>query len=101
MTTHRIPDGDTVPVEPPKKKHHVFWWIFAAIQVLFLIWVIAGATTVPGTGGKCNGLSHSDCVTAHEAGGTIGVALLVAFWVATDVIVGGSYAIYRLAKRGK
>lgn len=101
-TPPQVPDGDTVPVAPaPKKRHRVFWWTFVAIQLLFLAWVIAGATTVPGTGGSCQGLDHSTCVSAHETGGTIGVALLVILWAVTDIIVGGSYAIYRLTRKSR
>ena len=35
--------GYTQP--PPRKRRRVFVWVFLAVQVLFVIWVIAGAAS--------------------------------------------------------
>jgi hypothetical protein len=100
--------------QQPKKKRRVFPWVFLAIQAIFLIWLIVGIH------GNVNHLSsHSaadcrahnnyffgslkECVntsnSATEVGTTIGAGLVIGLWVATDVIVGGSYLIWRVAKR--
>ena len=35
---------ETATVQTPaRKRKRVFWWVFLGIQILFLVWVIAGA----------------------------------------------------------
>lgn len=106
--------------EAPRKRRRVFLWVFLGIQALFVIWIITAVATVH-TGptqaqlvqGCYNGhwyplfKSQADCVKhyggalndAGTAGKAIGVGLIIAFWVAVDVILGISYGIYRLARR--
>lgn len=81
---------------PPKKRKRVFMWFFLAIQVLFLIWIIAGA----------NSASHSNhcgadqtCQNATDAGTAIGVVLIIIFWAIVDVILGITYMVVRLSRR--
>ncbi|MGV9497685.1 hypothetical protein ACWDQ0_05380 [Streptomyces sp. NPDC003642] len=72
------------------------------MQILFLIWVIAAAATSSGTPEECRGLTGDNlelCEDANDLGTTIGVGLIVAFWVAADFILALTYAIYRLASR--
>ncbi|MGC0205101.1 MULTISPECIES: hypothetical protein [Streptomyces] len=72
------------------------------MQILFLIWVITGAATSSGTPEECRGLTGDNlelCEDANDLGTTIGVGLIVAFWVAADFILALTYAIYRLASR--
>jgi hypothetical protein len=98
----------------------VFLWVFLGIQALFLIWISVGVATVH-TGptqaqlaqGCYNGnwyplfKSQADCVMhyggalndAGTAGKAIGVGLIIAFWVAVDLILGICYGIYKLARR--
>ncbi|MDT3727808.1 hypothetical protein ROS62_24185 [Streptomyces sp. DSM 41972] len=90
------------PQPPPKKKHRVFLWVFLAIQVVFLIWVIWGIAQGSGTPEQCRGRTGDDldlCNSASDAGTAIGVWLVIAVWAAVDVILGITYAIYRLAAR--
>ena len=87
-----------IPAKPPKKKR-IFLWFFLAIQVLFLVWVIAGASTGSGQPTDCGNLSAQACNDTSDAGTAIGVALLIVFWCVVDFILGVGYAIYRLAKR--
>jgi hypothetical protein len=95
--------------------------VFIGIQVLFIIWIIAGVAS-HGTGpssaqqaaqncanGGWQGLfkSYSDCMThyqvalndAADTGKGLGVALIVVLWCVVDFLVGGTYAIWRLATR--
>jgi hypothetical protein len=107
--------------EAPRKRRRVFLWVFLAIQALFLIWIIAGVASKPGgptvaqqvaqqcSNGGWQGLfkSQADCTKhyavalndATDTGKGIGVAIIVALWVAVDVILGIGYGIYRLARR--
>ncbi|MEU9731115.1 hypothetical protein [Streptomyces sp. NPDC048002] len=90
------------PTPQPKKRRPVFLWIFLAIQILFLIWVITGAASGSGTPEECRGLTGSDldlCEDAGDVGTTIGVGLIIGLWAAVDIILGFSYVVYRLATR--
>ncbi|MFP5068719.1 hypothetical protein ACLFMI_03510 [Pseudonocardia nantongensis] len=81
------------PVEPPKKKRHVFRWVFLGIQALFLAWIIGGMSA---TGPACApNLSAEACQAAQGIGTGIGVALIVALWIAVDFILGITYLIFR------
>ncbi|MCX5559301.1 hypothetical protein [Streptomyces sp. NBC_00038] len=90
------------PAPPPRKRRRIFFWIFLAVQILFLIWVIAGAASGSGTPESCSGLTGDSlqlCKDASDIGTTIGVGLVIAFWVATDFILALTYVIYRMASR--
>jgi hypothetical protein len=87
--------SDETVASKPKKKRHVFRWVFLAIQVLFLVWIIAGAS---GNSDNCAG-EVGDALDACQAGtavGTgIGIALIIGLWVAVDIILGITYLIVR------
>lgn len=90
------------PRPAPKKRRRVFLWIFLAVQVLFLVWVITGAASGSGTPEDCRGLTGDDlrlCEDAGDAGTVIGVGLVIGLWAAVDVILGFTYVVYRLASR--
>ncbi|MFF1380698.1 hypothetical protein [Streptomyces sp. NPDC058308] len=85
-----------------RASHRVFFWVFLAIQVLFLIWVVAGLASGSGASESCSGLSGDGlkvCEDAGDVGTTIGVGLIVGFWLATDFIVALTYAVYRISAR--
>lgn len=84
---------------PPKKKRRIFLWVFLTIQVLFIIWIIAGASGGAGTPEDCASLSEEACNAASDVGTGIGVFLVFVFWVIVDFILAVTYGIYRLAKR--
>jgi hypothetical protein len=107
-----------------KKRKRVFLWVFLGIQILFIIWVIAGTASSSHSGASahtqaiqyCHAnwrtafyASYDSCVTqygntlndASDAGKGIGVGLVIGLWCAVDIIVGGSYAVYRLARRSR
>lgn len=107
------------PRQAPRKRRRVFMWVFLAIQVLFIAWVVAGAatSTAPPHSQIVSGCynhhwwplfkSQADCVThyggaLHDAGNVgkgLGIAVVVIIWVAVDIILGISYGVYRLATR--
>lgn len=79
----------------PRKRRHIFRWVFLAIQILFLVWIISGVTS---TSGNCDG-KVGDTLTACQAGtavGTgIGIALIIGLWVTVDIIIGVTWLIFR------
>jgi hypothetical protein len=103
----------------PYKQHRVFLWVFLAVQVIFIIWLIAGGTshTSPSAtdiaswcgDGKWNPLysSYQACVAdagsslqaAATVGKGIGMGLIVTLWVVVDFLLAVTYGIYRLARR--
>ena len=77
----------------------MFWWLDAAAQVAFAVWIISGCVTgshsssdcISALGSQtCQGVTHAACDTA--------MAIIVAIWVSFDVIVCGTYTVYRLEK---
>jgi hypothetical protein len=109
------------PASGPRKKRRVFLWVFLAVQVLFLIWIItgvaehpAGPTAAQQAAQQCanNGWyplfkSQADCQVhyanglneAGDVGKGLGVAVIVAVWFVVDFFLGLGYGIYRLASR--
>jgi len=105
----------------PRKRRRIFLWVFLAIQAIFVLWLIVGLAS-KGSGpsvasqtasvcanGGWQGLfkSHADCmkhyaVALHDAGDAgkgLGAAIIIAFWMVVDVILGIGYGVYRLARR--
>lgn len=108
------------PAPQQRRKRRVFLWVFLAVQVLFIVWIIAGMATThtaPTQAQLAQGCynhnwyplfkSQADCVThyggaltdAGNAGKAIGVGLVVVFWLVVDFLLGIGYGIYRLARR--
>ncbi len=97
---------------PPRRRRRVFPWVFLAIQALFVIWVIAGVagggSIDSGAAAYCHAhpsqfLPFSQCVSDYgggeKVGAAIGLGLVVALWALVDIILGISYAVWRLARR--
>ena len=117
--THAQPQSQLSAPAAPRRKRRVFLWVFLAIQVLFLIWIIAGAASSgPSTAAQAASLcdhhawfplykSQAACLAdsgrlLHEATDTgkgLGIALIVVFWCVVDFLVGFGYLIYRVASR--
>jgi len=85
--------------ETPKKKKRVFLWTFLAVQALFLLWIIAGASSAGGSPTDCGTLDATTCNDLESVGTGIGVFIVLVFWVIVDFLLAVGYGIYRLAKR--
>jgi uncharacterized membrane protein len=85
---------------PParRKRRRVFMWFFLAVQVIFVIWIIAAIASVH-HGSSCANLTAQECASARDVGSTIGFGLVIGLWVAVDVILGIVYIVVRLARR--
>jgi hypothetical protein len=117
--------GQAPPAAPPRRKRRrVFLWIFLAIQLILIVWIIAGVAATRHTAptdaqmaqnSSAHGpnsvlllyKSRADCMAhysrvlsdASGAGRGLGVAVVVVLWIVIDFLVGVPYAIYRLARR--
>ena len=98
----------------PYKRRRIFLWVFLAIQVIFIIWLVDGTTS---TGSSINasvvaqchqqaasmGMTQAQCVNflggASKVGTTVGAAVVVIVWVVVDFLLAVTYGIYRLARR--
>lgn len=98
MTDQIERQADATPA-PTKKRRRIFLWFFLVIQTLFVVMLITGVNAVNNGPGDCGTLDPASCKDAHAAGATIGVGLLITLWMATDVILGFTYLVYRLASR--
>lgn len=102
------------PARAPRRKRRVFLWVFLAIQLMFIIWLIAG-TASTGSGinasvvAQCHhqaagmGMTQAQCVSflggAAKTGTAIGAGLVVVVWLVVDFFLGVGYVIYKLASR--
>lgn len=62
---------------PPSKGNRVFWWVFLAIQVMFLGWVIYAGVSLPQNG----------------------IGIQMGLWAVTDVILVAINLIWQLPRR--
>lgn len=83
---------------PVKKRRRIFPWFYLLVNILFLVWIIVGASS-GGDASNCGTLSQQACNDAQNVGKGIGAALIIGLWVAFDVIVGFIYLMFRLAGR--
>lgn len=91
----------TVPstTNPPKKKKRIFMWFFLAVQVLFIIWLIAGIGSSSGDATDCGSLSQQTCNDAEDVGTGIGVILILVLWAFVDFLLFIPWVVIKLARR--
>lgn len=88
----------STPITGPKHHRRIFPWIFFAVQLIFVLWIILGAHS--GSSTHCDPtLTARTCSQVHQAGTAIGVGIIIFLWAAVDIILGVGYGIYRLARR--
>ncbi len=69
------------------------------MQVLFLVWIIGGASGASGVQDDCGSLSAEACDAASDIGTGSGVVMIIGLWMVVDFLLGVGYAVYRLANR--
>lgn len=83
----------------------IFSWVIVAFNLLMLVWIIAGAATASSAAGcghaqaiagiETAKQAASSCHAAADVGTAIGVAALIAVWVAGDIILGVLWLVTR------
>jgi hypothetical protein len=69
-------DTSQPPRQPPRKRKRVFAWVFLAIQVIFLGWVIYAGVSAPQKG----------------------LGIQMGLWALTDILLGAIYMIRQLPR---
>ena len=73
-------------------------WFIMVIQVLFIVWIVAGTSSATS---NCDGLIGSDlelCQAGTAIGAGIGIAFIIFLWAIVDIILG---VIWLITNRGQ
>lgn len=76
-------------------KWRIFTWVILVINILFLVWVIAGGSS---TANNCNGLTGQEldvCQAGTAVGASIGIGIIIFLWALVDVILGVLWLVTR------
>jgi hypothetical protein len=73
-------DSQPPQVQPPRTRRRVFVWVYLAIQVIFLCWVIYAGVSLP------------------QSGPSPGVGPQMGLWFLTDVIIAAICGICQLRR---
>lgn len=79
----------------PKKRPRIFRWFFLAVQIGFLVWIIAGVNDASDNCVGEVGASLEACQAGTTVGAGIGVALVIGLWLAVDFILAITWLIFR------
>ena len=83
-------------VRYPTPKRRFFRWLFLAIQLGFVGWIVDGLVSTSSDLHKCGTDVFSQvCKDAVNTGRGAGVAIIVAIWVALDMILGMTWLVWR------
>jgi len=77
---------DSMPA--PRKRRHVFCWIFLAIQAMFVVLVITGIASASG-----------QATESGRAGVSVDVLVIVFLWLAVTVVFGVTRLVLRATRR--
>ncbi len=77
----------------------MFTYVILLVNVIFLIWIIAGAASTSGHATDCGTLTQETCDSARNVGAGIGIGIIIFLWAAADVILGIVWLITRPNKR--
>jgi hypothetical protein len=81
----------------PKRPGRILRRVLIGWNVLAVIWLIAGIVNAVvqshGAAANCSADFQQTCQSAYNVGALIGVAIVVFFWVAGDVILGVLYLV--------
>ena len=87
------------PPPPQHSRRRVGLWVFLGVQILFLVWIIAGAHSGTGTPADCGTLDAETCNSAQNVGTAIGVGLIIGLWAFVDIIFGITLMIIHMNRR--
>ena len=66
----------------------IFTYIILVVNLIFLIWIIAGASSSNDTSKKsCGSLDVKTCNDAQNVGKGIGATIIIVLWVLVDIIL--------------
>ncbi len=77
----------------------VFTYVILLVNLIFLIWIIAGAASTSGHATDCGTLTQQTCDNARNVGAGIGIGIIIFLWAAVDAILGIVWLVTRPNKR--
>src|SRR4051794_9004418 len=95
------PYAGDVPPQPPtppvnsNSERPWFAYIFLVIQIVFGLWLLGGVGSAASADDSCTGPYTELCQDATTAGASIGIAIIMLIWMATDVILASTYFVFR------
>ena len=75
-----------------------FTWFILVVQVIFVIWIIAGASSASN---NCDGLIGDDldiCQAGTAIGASLGIGIIIFLWAFVDIILG---LVWLITNRGQ
>jgi hypothetical protein len=82
-------------VYKPYKPARVWPFLFSCCQLAFLAWLIWGATRHAHVAPDCTGLCKDAYTAGYNTGRWLACGVIIALWVAFDIIVGVTTYILR------
>ena len=82
-------------VYKPYKPARVWPFLFSCCQLAFLAWLIWGATRHAHVAAECTGLCRDAYTAGYNTGKWLACGIIIALWVAFDIIVGVTTYIFR------
>jgi hypothetical protein len=76
-------------------KWRVFTWVILVINILFLVWVIAGGSSAANNCDGMTGQALDNCQAGTAIGATIGIGVIIFLWALVDVILGVIWLVTR------
>jgi hypothetical protein len=81
-------------------KWRIFRWLFLALQLSFVGWIVSVLVNTSSSHAKkaCSYTSAvlaQACKDVYNAGRSADIVVIVAIWVAVDVILGMSYLVWK------
>lgn len=76
-------------------KWRAFTWVIVVINVLFLVWIIAGIASVSDECANKVGQAKEACETGTAVGASIGAGIIVFLWALVDMILGIIWLVTR------
>lgn len=73
-------------------------WFILAVQILFLIWIIAGVNEASNNCVDEVGSAKDLCEAGTAVGASIGVGLIIFLWIFVDIVLG---LIWLITNRGQ
>lgn len=94
--------GQYAPPSPPaerRRRPRIFVWVFAAVQAVFIGWIIYTLTRDVSAGCDPEYISQANCDAVTSFGRFLGTMVILGIWAMVTIILGVGYLVFRQASR--